>query len=170
LNLIRRSWLLISAPIAAWLLHAIALWGWHAPLLFDAALHSGLIHAAQHISFLGTALVFWWALLHGHAGKLGYGGAILYVFTTAIHTSVLGAWLTLSPQVWYAPYASTAPVWHLTAVQDQQLGGLIMWIPAGTLLTIVALGLLAKWIKHSEIRWEYTKTAALIRASQGAAE
>jgi cytochrome c oxidase assembly factor CtaG len=55
-------------------------------------------------------------------------------------------------------------------MQDQQLGGLIMWIPAGTLLTIVALVLLGKWIQHSQTRWEYTQTAALIRAATGVAE
>ena len=170
LSFIRRTWLMVSAPIAAWLLSAIALWAWHAPRLFVAALDSDLVHAAQHLSFLGTAILFWWALFHNHAGRLGYGGAILYVFTTAIHTSVLGAWLTFSPQVWYAPYTNTAPLWHFSAIQDQQLGGLIMWVPAGTLLTVVALILLGKWITHSQMRWEYTQTAALIRASQGAAE
>ena|SRR5438067_7220793 len=133
-------------------------------------LSSDLVHAAQHISFFGTALLFWWALLHRHGGRLGYGGAILYVFTTAIHTSVLGAWLTFSPRIWYPPYLQTAPSWHLTALEDQQLGGLIMWIPAGTLLTIVALFLLRKWMGLSEKRWEYTKTGALIRTSSGATE
>jgi cytochrome c oxidase assembly factor CtaG len=170
MSFIRRSWLLVSAPAAAWLLHAIALWAWHAPRFFAAAVENDAVHAAQHLSFLGTALLFWWTLLDGHGGRLGYGGAILYVFTTAVHTSVLGAWLTFSPQVWYPPYASTAPLWNLTGLQDQQLGGLIMWIPAGTLLTIAALVLLAKWVRHSEVRWEFTKTAALIRASQGAPE
>jgi putative membrane protein len=169
-KLIERTWLLVSAPIAAWLLHAAALWAWHAPRLFDAALDSEWVHAAQHISFFGTALLFWWTLFHKHAGRRGYGGAILYVFTTAVHTSVLGALLTFAPRTLYAPYAQTAPLWGLTALQDQQVGGLIMWIPAGTLLTIVALILLAKWIGQSDRRWEYTRTAALIRASQGAAE
>src|SRR5438477_11875859 len=125
-------------------------------------LSSALVHDAQHISFFGTAPLFWSALLHRHGGRLGYGGAIFYVFTTAIHTSVLGAWLTFSPHVWYPPYLQTAPVWRLTALQDQQLGGLIMWIPAGTLLTIVALVLLRNWIRHSETRWEYTRAAAVI--------
>lgn len=169
-KLIEHTWLLVSAPIAAWLLHAAALWAWHAPRLFDAAVESKWAHAAQHVSFFGTALLFWWTLFHKHAGRLGYGGAILYVFTTAIHTSVLGALLTFAPNAWYAPYAQTTPLWGLTALQDQQVGGLIMWIPAGTLLTIVALLLLARWISQSDTRWEYTRTAALIRASQGAAE
>ena len=170
MKIIEGTWLLVSAPVAAWLLHAAALWVWHAPKLFDAAVESEWVHAAQHISFLGTALLFWWTLFHKHAGRLGYGGAILYVFTTAVHTSVLGALLTFAPHAWYAPYAQTAPLWGLTALQDQQIGGLIMWVPAGTLLTIVALVLLAKWMSHSDKRWEYTRVAALIRASQGAAE
>lgn len=167
---IKSAWLLISAPVAAWLLHAAALWVWHAPKLFDATLQSEWVHSAQHVSFLGSALLFWWTLFHKHAGRLGYGGAILYVFTTAVHTSVLGALLTFAPSIWYTPYAQTAPLWGLTGLQDQQIGGLIMWIPAGTLLTIVALVLLVKWIHHSDVRWEYTRTAALIRASQGVAE
>jgi len=169
-NIINRAWLVISTPVAAWLLHAAALWVWHAPKLFDATLESEWVHVAQHISFLGTALLFWWTLLHKHAGHLGYGGAILYVFTTAVHTSVLGALLTFAPHAWYAPYAQTAPFWGLSSLQDQQIGGLVMWVPAGTLLTIVALILLAKWMSHSDTRWEYTRAAALIRASQGAVE
>jgi putative membrane protein len=168
-GLIHRAWLLISAPVAAWMLHALALWAWHASRFFDAALASEWLHAAQHISFLGTALIFWWTLLHQHAGRLGHGGAILYVFTTAVHTSVLGALLTFAPRIWYRPYAQTAPLWGLSGLQDQQLGGLIMWIPAGTLLTIVALLLLGQWLPHSDRRWEYTRASALIRASQGGA-
>jgi cytochrome c oxidase assembly factor CtaG len=169
-RIIERAWLVVSAPVAAWLLHAAALWIWHAPKLFDATLESEWVHAAQHISFLGTALLFWWTLLHKHARRPGYGGAILYVFTTAVHTSVLGALLTFAPHAWYAPYARTAPLWGLTALQDQQIGGLLMWVPAGALLTVVALVLLATWMSHSDTRWEYTRAAALIRASHGAAE
>jgi cytochrome c oxidase assembly factor CtaG len=55
----------------------------------------------------------------------------------------------------------------LTALEDQQLGGLIMWIPAGVLLLIVSLILFVKWINHSQVRWEYTRVAALARLSNG---
>src|SRR5256885_12801155 len=80
IKIFNRGWLLISAPLGAWLFHAIALWAWHAPVLFIAALENDAIHAAQHISFLGTALLFWWALFHEHSGRLGYGGGILFLF------------------------------------------------------------------------------------------
>jgi len=157
-------WNFATLPLIAWMLHALALWLWHVPVLFDATLSSDFMHAMQHISFLGTALLFWWALICGHRGKLGYGGALLYVFTTAVHTSVLGALLTFSSRAWYSPYFATAPAWHLTALEDQQLGGLIMWIPAGTLLVLVSLGLLLRWIAESDRRWQYTQASAVVGA------
>jgi cytochrome c oxidase assembly factor CtaG len=70
MKIIEGTWLLVSAPVAAWLLHAAALWVWHAPKLFDAAVESEWVHAAQHISFLGTALLFWWTLFHKHPVRL----------------------------------------------------------------------------------------------------
>ena len=147
----------------------MALWIWHFPLLFDQTLHSDWIHAAQHITFLGTALLFWWPLVN-RTPALGYGGSLLYVFTTILHTSVLGGLLTFAPRPWYASYLTTAPWWHLTALEDQQLGGLIMWIPAGTLLLVVALVLLVKWIQESQTRWQYTRMAELSRFSGGGVE
>jgi cytochrome c oxidase assembly factor CtaG len=160
----RGLWNVATLPLVAWILHALALWLWHAPILFDATLSSDFIHALQHISFFGTALLFWWALVYGHRGRLGYGGSLLYVFTTAVHSSVLGALLTFSSRAWYSPYFSTAPAWHLTALEDQQVGGLIMWIPAGTLLVLVSLGLLVKWIAESDRRWKYTQASAVVGA------
>ena len=92
---------------------------------------------------------------------MGYGGALIYVFTTAMHTSILGALLTFARAPWYAPYFKTAPLWNLTPLEDQQLGGLIMWIPAGTLLLGAFLILLVKWMKQSQDRWQYTRMAQL---------
>jgi putative membrane protein len=146
------------------LLSALALWIWHVPWLFDRTLHSDWIHAAQHATFLLSALLFWWPLVN-HSSVLGYGGGLAYVFTTALHTSILGALLTFAPRPWYSSYVATAPAWHLTALEDQQLGGLIMWIPAGTLLLIVAMILLVKWMKESQARWQYTRLAELSRLS-----
>ncbi len=165
----KRAWAFVSAPLSAWLVSALALWIWHIPWLFDQTLRSDWVHAAQHTTFLVTALAFWWPVVN-RVPALGYGGGVVYVFTTILHTSVLGALLTFAPRAWYSSYVMTAPAWHLSALEDQQIGGLIMWIPAGTLLLIVALALLVKWMNESQTRWQYTRMAELSRLSEGGVE
>ena len=166
-KLFKTTWKTIAAPLSAWLLSACALWIWHVPLLFNQTLRSDWIHAAQHSTFLLSGLLFWWPLA-GRRPTIGYGGALAYVFTTALHTSVLGALLTFAPRPWYPPYVATAPAWHITALEDQQLGGLIMWVPAGAILLIIALVLLVKWMSESQNRWQYTRMAELSRSAGGA--
>lgn len=138
-------WRTLTDPFGAWLLHAVVLWGWHIPRLFQATLASDAVHSAQHISFLGSALLFWWALFR----HMRYGAAILYIFTTAVHTSLLGALLTFSPQVWYPAYAPRTAAWGFTPLEDQQLGGLIMWVPAGLTYIVAGLWFVALWLKQS---------------------
>ncbi|HWE49421.1 MAG TPA: cytochrome c oxidase assembly protein [Bryobacteraceae bacterium] len=146
----RSVWRTLTRPVNAWLIHAAAIWGWHAPALFEAGIRSDLIHTLQHCSFFFSALLFWWSLTF----RESYGAAVLSVFTTSLHTSILGAILTLSPTVWYSPYLKTAPLWGLTALEDQQTGGLIMWIPAGIVYIAAALCLMALWIRESDLMAE----------------
>jgi lanthanide-dependent methanol dehydrogenase len=142
------------APLA-WLVHALVLWVWHIPAFYDyAATHEGM-HALQHVSFFGSALVFWFALAHGRLGRLGYGAAVVYVFATAVQSSLLGALLTISPRVWFATYAglhTSGP----TPLEDQQLAGLLMWVPGGIVLCGAGLALLAAWLRESERRVRLT--------------
>jgi putative membrane protein len=153
---VQATWGLLTLPLVAWTLHAIAIWLWHAPALFDATLTSELIHTLQHLSFLGTGLLFWWALLRGHSGRLGRPAAVLYLFTTSVHTTVLGALLTFSSRPWYSLYGSSTAVWGLTPVEDQQLAGLIMWVPAGLAYLIAALVIAASWLNEPE-KTEWTE-------------
>lgn len=137
---IHRPWHVLSQPFPAWSLHAIILWAWHFPSLFQASLADDVVHAVQHFSFLASALLFWSSLI-GPQSRLRYGSAVVYLLTTAIHTGVLGALLTFSSNPWYPAYAETTGHWGLTALEDQQLGGLIMWVPAG--FVFVLAGILA---------------------------
>ena len=146
----RRAWRWITNPLAAWAIHAVALWVWHVPALFQATLRSDLVHTLQHVSFLGSALLFWWALIHGPQGLMGYGAAVLYLFTTTVHSGVLGAFITFTGRVLYPAYAETTASWGLTPLEDQQLGGLIMWVPAGLVYVVAGLALLAGWMRESE--------------------
>jgi len=146
---IQKGWKWLTAPLTAWTIHAIVIWVWHAPRLFQATISSEWVHSAQHASFLLSALLFWWALFFGHE-QLGYGVGVFYVFTTAIHTGILGALLTFAPSLWYPEYAETTPLWGLSGLEDQQIGGLIMWVPAGAVYTLAGLALFAAWLRQSE--------------------
>lgn len=152
LRALNRVWRTFTIPLVAWLVHAVALWVWHIPLLFEAVLHHEAVHTAQHLSFLISALLFWWALIHGPQGAMGYGAAVLYLFTTSIHSGVLGALITLAGSVWYPSYVGLTSSWGLTPLEDQQLGGLIMWIPAGLVYVIAGLALFAGWLREADLR------------------
>ena len=164
---IRWSWDTFTSPFTAWWVHAVALWAWHVPFLFEATLQSDLIHSLQHLSFLISALLFWWALLRRSDAGMGYGAAVLYVFTTAVHSSILGALLTFSSIVWYPAYGATTAVWGLTPLEDQQLGGLIMWVPGGVVFVAAGLALLWAWISESERQVLAGEESARLASAKG---
>lgn len=150
---VRGLWRAVTHPLVAWSLHAGAIWIWHAPRLYEATLVSVPVHTLQHLSFFGTALLFWWPVLHPSPHRrLEHGLAVLYLFTTAVHGSALGAFLSLSSRPLYPAYAEGVALWGLSLLEDQQLGGLIMWIPFGTVYTIAALALLGHWLERQEAR------------------
>jgi putative membrane protein len=139
------AWSAVTRPLVATALHGATIWAWHLPVLFDAALANAWLHWLEHASFVLTAVVFWWAMLGRPARVNGYGLSVACLFVTLLHSSLLGMLLTLSPQPWYAP-APAAAAWGLTAMEDQQLAGLIMWIPGGILYILAALALAGLWI------------------------
>ena len=149
---IRKTWNWITGALVVTILHAIALWVWHIPSWYEATLRNDGIHALQHISFLLTATMFWWSLTHGRYGRLGYGAAVVYVFATAGHSGALGALITFAPHLWYPIYGARTAAWGLNAIEDQQLAGLIMWIPAGVLFTILGIAIFAAWLGEAERR------------------
>jgi putative membrane protein len=144
-------WAVVTAPGVAWLLHAGALWLWHLPRLYDyAARHEGA-HLVQHLCFFVSAALFWWGLMRGRYGRVGYGAAVVYLFATAIHSGLLGAGLTFSPRVWFSTYAAPHGT-GLSPLEDQQLAGLLMWIPAGLILVAGGLCFFVAWLRESERR------------------
>jgi len=127
----------------------VAIWVWHLPILFNAALASPVVHGLQHVSFFATALLFWWSLLRGRARTRGYGAAAFYLFITALHSGFLGILLSLTKTLIYPGQTAAAPEWGLTQLEDQQLAGLIMWVPAGVVYAAAALIMVGIWISRS---------------------
>lgn len=148
----RTVWLALSAPLLVWVLNTAAMWLWHYPALYEWALRDGSVHAFEHACFFLTALLFWWALpLVGSPGtrlrtRLGYGGAVAYLFAAAVQSMVLGIAITFSPLPWYPAYRPFVAAWGLTPIEDQQLAGLIMWVPVGVIYSLAALALLLVWL------------------------
>jgi putative membrane protein len=142
-------WLFLTDPLAATILQAVALWAWHMPVLYNAALANPFAHWLQHLSFFVTALLFWWALLWGRSRERGYGAAVFYLFITALHTGLLGLLLTVSKGLWYPGQPRFAADFGLTAIEDQQVAGLIMWVPAGVIYAGAALALAGVWISRA---------------------
>jgi putative membrane protein len=144
---------LLRRPLALWFLHALVLWVWHLPVLYEAALHSPLIHEIQHIAFLASACLFWRVLLDPvHRLRLASGPGVIYLFTTSLHATALGVLMALSPLVWYPTYEGRTAAWNLSALDDQQLAGLIMWMPACMVYAFIAAVLFAAGLRKLEKR------------------
>lgn len=127
-------------PVGVLLVHGVVLWGWHAPRAYDAALQNDVVHAAEHGSFVVAGLLFWRVLSSARAqGAVGDGGAVLFVFLGAMQGGVLGALLTVAQRPLYESHLEGARLFGLTALEDQQLAGLLMWVPSGILFAAVAV-------------------------------
>lgn len=129
-------------PMACALLHAVAVWFWHAPVPYVAALGNTGLHVLEHASFLFTAWLFWWSVLRpGRAGLLQAALALLF---TATHTGMLGALLTFAPVPLYGQAQG--------GLAGQQLAGLLMWVPGGILYLGAAMVAGFRWLAGLEQR------------------
>jgi putative membrane protein len=135
-------------PFVAWSIFTVTIWLWHTPLLYEAALLNEPIHLTEHIMFLASALLFWWLLSDAYRPKyVRYGIAIPYLFTTSLHTGILGALMTFAERPWYSFYAQTTALWGVSPLQDQQLAGLIMWVLHGTIFMLLFILYFGMWLR-----------------------
>lgn len=156
---VRRVWGAATHPVLIFVLHVGALWSWHTPRLYEAALREPWVHDLEHASFFLTALLFWWALVRtgGPWARSRYGAAILYVFATALQSGALGALITFAPEPWYASHVARTPAWGLPPLVDQQLAGILMWVPVGLVYAGAVVALFVAWLGEAERRvgrWE----------------
>lgn len=137
--------------VLAFLVHGAVIWLWHLPVLYEAALAYAPLHHLEHASFLLSALWFWWALIaHVEPGRADFGIASILAALTVLHTGMLGALLTFAPIPLYPAHPADAG--GLDPLQDQQLAGLIMWVPGGIVYVAAALVLWLKWLSRAAER------------------
>nr|WP_256515202.1 cytochrome c oxidase assembly protein [Alsobacter ponti] len=133
---------MVLAPI----LYAAVLWAWHAPALYDATLRDNAVYWTMHVTNLLAALALWRAILRAPTP----GARVAVSFATGMQMGLLGAGLTLLPRALYAVHFGTTAPWGLSPLEDQQLGGLVMWVPGGVLLTVHAVLALSVTLRRME--------------------
>jgi putative membrane protein len=144
----------LTFPIVAFLLYNVDFWLWHAPPLYNATLSNDNIHILEHMTFIIFALVNWWPIFSPveELPRLSIGGQILYIFLNGMPTVALGAGLTFL-QPLYAPYIEQpVRVWGLSPATDQQLGGLIMWVPGNIMYIAIASILFIRWMQLQDAK------------------
>jgi len=145
-------------PAIAWTLGMIALWIWHLPRLYDATLASEPLHIFEHLTFLVTATIFWWPILAPiEDSRMSHGAAFAYLGAAMLATTILGILITFAPVGVYTAYlhpedslhilGALRDSWGLTTESDQELGGLLMWVPGGLVYLGAIMAVLARWYR-----------------------
>jgi len=125
---------------------------WHVPALYDAAQGRTWIHDVEHLAFFGAGLLFWWPLIHPTGGtrRLGLGHGIFYLIAPMLEANAIGALLTFAGRPLYQTYVNAPRVTRLSALEDQQLGGLLMWIPGGMFWLVPLFIVLAIFLRRED--------------------
>lgn len=147
-NIPKRLTGFLSQPVFAFLIFNGVMWVWHIPNLYDAALANEILHIFEHLMFISAAVVGWWLVL-GPLPKPAHRGQpitrSIYLFLSTFPCTALAALITLSTTVLYTFYGAHPWQWGLSPLLDQQIGGLIMWLPADMILIGVNVALLYRW-------------------------
>ena len=141
----------LTYPAVAFFLFNGDFFLWHAPALYDATLTNSTLHIFEHLTFIVFGVLFWWPLLSPSKDlpRLSLGGQVLYLFFGGMPSVLLGAGLTFAPPL-YVPYIAAPRAWGISAATDQQLGGLIMWVPVNIGYIVVMSVLFLRWMQKKE--------------------
>ena len=143
----------MTFPALAFFLYNFDFWLWHAPPLYNATLENQNIHILEHLTFIVFGVIYWWPVFSPSAllPRLSIGGQVLYLFLSGMPTVALGAGLTFLPPL-YAPYLAVPRIWGLSPAADQQLGGLIMWVPGNIVYIVIVSILFIRWMQGQEVK------------------
>ncbi len=145
---------ILSFPLLAWLLFAAVNWGWHFSSLYDDALENVALHYVQHASFVGAALLFWWPVIGADPSpwRLPRPVRLFYLFLAMPQNSFLGVALMNAGAVLYPHYLTNLRAWGPSPLDDQALGGILMWV-GGDVAFLVGMGLVvAMWVREEDRR------------------
>lgn len=151
---VRAVWGFLTHPIVAILLFTLMTWAWHLmPGWYDTALNNRLVHDLQHVSFLAVSLIFWWNIVDPapRRSRVPMGFRIVYFYGAMVPKHFLAAMITFSSSVFYPTYERVQAFLPGTPLQDQQLAGLLLWVPFGEAINLMVAGtIFAIWWRQSD--------------------
>lgn len=146
-----QAWRFLMRPMPVFIIHNAVIWLWHMPRLYEASVQNEWIHFLEHFSFFLTAFLFWQVFVDfTESLRMGrsanFGSAMLMMFGTMLVSGFLGVLIAFSPHVWYSIYLHETALYGLTALEDQQLAGTIMWVPSGVVYLVAVIGVMGRWL------------------------
>jgi putative membrane protein len=147
-----RVWRVLTLPVIAFVLFHLPYSVYHVPVVYDLSLRYLPIHIAAHMFLLVVAIVSWWAVLapSPELGKVAPAIAMIYLFVQTIPGQIVGALITYSDDVLYPTYLDAPRVFSLSAMHDQQIGGLIMWVGTSTIYLAAVAIVFFRWASRED--------------------
>jgi putative membrane protein len=142
----------VTKPVFCFTIFNVVIAAWHIPQLYNAAMANHNIHIVEHLMFMSAAVLMWWPLMSPlpELPRLAYPGQMLYCFLMSIPMSIVAVYITMADSVLYPAYASAPRISPLSPMDDQLLGGLIMWVPGGLIFALIMTVVFFKWAARGE--------------------
>lgn len=142
----------ITRPVTCFVIFNLVIAVWHLPVFYNAAMDNHSIHILEHLMFMAAAVLMWWPVTSQlpELPRLSYPGQMLYCFLMILPMSIIAIYISMADQVLYPAYASAPRISSLSPLDDQLLGGLIMWVPGGVIFMIIMTVVFFKWAARGE--------------------
>jgi len=153
---VSRAARVLTNPVLAYVAYNVTFIGWHVPRMYNWALVSHDLHIVQHLMFMSVAVMMWWPVVNPvpELERIPTGPLLMmYVFAFGIPSTILSAFITLSDTVFYPWYEVAPRISSLSPLEDQRLGGLIMWIPGMLIFWVGITAVFFRWTKDEYGAW-----------------
>ena len=164
---VRRLGRILTHPAVAFVAYNLVFIGWHFPAAYNAALENHDLHIVQHLMFMATSVMMWWPVLAPivELERIPDGPLVMmYVFALGIPSTILSAFITMSDRVFYPFYAAAPRISPLDPLQDQRLGGLLMWIPGMLIFWVAITAVWFRWTRDEYAEWRREARQAAVRS------
>jgi putative membrane protein len=142
----------VTKPVACFVIFNLVIALWHLPVFYNAAMANHNIHIVEHLMFMSAAVLMWWPITSQlpELPRLSYPGQMLYCFLMILPMSIIAIYISMAEQVLYPAYSVAPRISSLSPLDDQLLGGLIMWVPGGLLFMVIMTVVFFKWAARGE--------------------